>query len=88
VPLWLKDPDAILDYSLDWSAWLGEDTIVASTWLLPADLTKVSETFTSTQATIWLSKGTPGTRRTITNRITTAAGRTEDRTRYLYIKDR
>ena len=28
----LKDPDAVLDYKIDWSAWLGDDTISQSAW--------------------------------------------------------
>ena len=26
-----KDPDAVLDYEFDWSAWLGTDTIATHT---------------------------------------------------------
>ena len=29
-----KDPDAVLDYSVDWSLWLAGDTISSSEWLL------------------------------------------------------
>lgn len=27
-----KDPDEILDYSVDWSRFLGDDTVSAVTW--------------------------------------------------------
>ena len=29
-----KDPDAVLDYSVDWSLWLAGDEISTSEWLL------------------------------------------------------
>ena len=30
----VKDPDATLDYSFDWSPWLGTDTISTSQWFI------------------------------------------------------
>lgn len=76
-----KDPDAVLDYSVDWAAWLGADTIATSTWpVVPAGITKDSDTNDTTSATIWLSGGTAGQTYQITNRIVTAGGRTDDRT--------
>jgi hypothetical protein len=75
-----KDPDAILDYQVDWSSWLGSDVISSSTWIVPADLTKVSEDKTNTTATIWLSGGVEPKTYEITNRIVTLAGRQNDRT--------
>ena len=75
----LKDPDAILDYAFNWALWLGTDVISTSTWILDTGLTKVSDTNTSTLATVWISGGTAGATYNITNRITTAGGRTEDR---------
>ena len=36
-----KDPDAVLDYGFDWSAWLeAGDTIVTSEWIVPEGITK------------------------------------------------
>ena len=75
----LKDPDAILDYAFNWALWLGTDVISTSTWILDTGLTKVSDTNTSTLATVWISGGTADATYNITNRITTAGGRTEDR---------
>lgn len=36
----LKDPDAVLDYSIEWSKWLAGDQVQASAWSVsdPADL--------------------------------------------------
>jgi len=83
-----KDPNAILDYAVDWSRWLAGDTIAVSAWIAPDGLTKVSETNTATKATVWLSGGTAGQTYTVTNRITTAGGRTEDRSFTIRVEER
>ena len=84
----VKDPDAIVDYGIPWTAWLVADTIATSTWVVPTGITKASDTFTTTQTTIWLSGGTVGAEYTLVNRITTAAGRTQDQTIYIRIEER
>lgn len=77
-----KDPDAVLDYSVNWSAWLGDDTIVTSTWIVTgpdALLVVDSDSKSTTATTVWLSGGTLYRTYTATNRVTTAAGRVDDR---------
>lgn len=79
--IFTKDPDAILDYTVDWSSWLGgTDTIASSTWTVPTGLTKTTDTMTGTSATVWLSGGTLNETYQVTNEIVTVGGRTEDRT--------
>ena len=73
-----KDPDDVLDFVIDWSQWLGDDTIAASTWIMPSGITENSSQFSNTTATIWVAGGTDGTLYSITNRITTASGRQRD----------
>lgn len=76
-----KDPDALLDYRVDWATWLGNDTITASQWFTSdAALVVDSDTFDTTSATVWLRGGVNRAKYTATNRVTTAAGRTDDRT--------
>lgn len=75
-----KDPDAVLDYVVDWSEWLVDDTIDASEWTVPDGIEKDSDTHTTTTATVWLSGGTLGATYTLVNHITTVAGREEDQT--------
>lgn len=76
-----KDPDDILDYGFDWSAWLSNaETISSSTWILSPGITQNSATNTTTATTIWLSSGVAGQPYSVTNRITTNQGRTVDRT--------
>jgi hypothetical protein len=59
-----KDPDAIRDFPLDYSAYLtslGEGlTIVTSTWTVPDGITEEDSSFTDTSTTIRLSGGTDG----------------------------
>jgi len=77
----LKDPDAVLDYQIDWSSWLDTgETISASAWTVPTGLTEDSDSNTTTTATVWLSGGTAGVTYSVTNQITTSDSRTEDRT--------
>lgn len=83
-----KDPSANLDYKIDWELWLAGDTISSSQWTVATGVTKGSETNTTTTATVWISGGTAGSRYTITNRITTAAGRIDERSIILRVLDR
>jgi hypothetical protein len=82
-----KDPNATLDYKVDWAAWLGTDTIFTSTFTVPTGITKSSETNNPTDATVWLSGGTAGQSYQIINRITTVGGRTDDRTFLIVVED-
>jgi hypothetical protein len=60
--VWRHDPDAVLDYTIDWSQWLGDgETIAASTWDVPAGLTEVDESETTTATSVRVSGGTAGT---------------------------
>ena len=83
-----KDPQAVLDYVIDWSAWLGEDTISASEWTVPDGITLDSDSFTDTTATAWLSGGTAGESYDVTNEIVTDGGRTDDRTITIQVKQK
>lgn len=76
-----KDPQAVLDYQWDWSAWLAAgDTIVSHTVTAAAGLTVDSSSHTGTAVTAWLSGGTEGVMYPVTCHIVTAAGREDDRT--------
>ena len=83
-----KDTHAVMDFQINWVTWLVTDTIATSTWIVPDGLTKVSDSNTTTTTTIWLSGGTIGVLYELTNRITTAAGRTDDRTIRITVKEK
>lgn len=83
-----KDPDALLDFQVDWSAWLvGDDTITSSSWDVPDGLTAESDSATTSTATIWLSGGETGNTYRVINRITTVYGRTDDRTLFIMVEE-
>lgn len=89
----IKDPDAYLDYGMDWTNWLDGDAIVTSTWLVPGNsgLTQSNSSVNAaaTVTTVWLAGGTIAAAPwMVTNRITTAGGRTEDRSFLLTIRER
>lgn len=75
----VKDPDAVLDYQINWLAWLDGDSISASVWEVPTGITADSDSSTASTATVWLSSGTAGESYLVVNRITTDGGRTDDR---------
>lgn len=90
-----KDPDAYLDYSVDWSDWLvGNDTIASSAWTIStvsgdtAPLATDNDLSTTTKATIWLSGGTTGYIYTVTNEITTASGLIDDRSFRIFVREK
>lgn len=91
IATFVKDPIAVLDYQIDWSAWLtGGETIVTSTWTVPTGIVKDSDNHTTVLTTIWLSGGTTGMRYLLTNRIVTNAipPRTDERTITIAVKER
>ena len=84
-----KDPDAVLDYSVDWSSWLtGSETITASSWTVPDGITKDSDSFSDDATMVWLSGGTAKNKYSLINHITTSAGREEDRTITIHVGER
>jgi len=87
VSTFTKDPDAKLDYQVNWATWLAGDTISISSWVVPTGITQTTTSNTTTTATIWLEGGTIGRSYDVVNRITTAAGRINDRTIRIYIAE-
>ena len=98
-----KDRDEILDYSVDWSRFLGSDTISAVTWFVDdADGVKtqiedaefvnglqfVSGTISDQIATARFSLGTNNVRYKVTCRITTGGGLQYERSVFLRVKEK
>lgn len=89
--IYLKDPQAILDYGFDWEElnWLeAGESIVTSTWSVPSGITKESDTHNDTTTTIWLSGGTANNDYIVVNHIVTSAGREDDRSHIIRVRDR
>ena len=70
-------PDELLDLTVDWTSWLGQDTIASSAWQSDG-ITLTNAASDQTSATVWVdgSTGTVGSKYTVRNVVTTAAGRT------------
>lgn len=88
----IKDPNAVMDFGVDWSNWLGVDTLSTSAWSITTTATSPalvidSDVSNTTVATVWLSGGKVGTKYALLNRVTTAGGRTNDRTIYVQVKE-
>ena len=79
--VFIKDPDAVLDYTIDWSSWLASgETISSHTITVETGIAKDSDSESDGAVTIWLSGGTAGERYDIACKIVTNAARTDERT--------
>lgn len=84
-----KDPDARLDWVWDWNEWLDEgETIEESTFIASVGITIDDSSVTTKTATVWLSGGTAGQVYQVTNRISTTAGRIDDRSITIRVTER
>ena len=97
------DPDAILDYAVDWADWLAEasgDTLSSCTWTVTGGTATLANaatggtpatshagTLTGTQARIYVRSASPGPV-TLRCRVTSTAGRVDDRSVVLLVTDR
>ena len=99
-----KDPDETLDYSIDWSRFLGDSITITSvqwyvnnsagvkTLLAPGEtvngVQNVSQTSTDTVSTINIGSGTNNTEYKFYCRITDSSGSQAERVVKLRIKER
>ena len=84
-----KDPNAKLDYTINWTQWLGTDTITDSAWEVSStELIIENNSSDNTTTTVWLSAGLAGQVYIVTNRITTTSGRIQDQSFRLKIKEK
>lgn len=77
VPSFNKNTTDILDYTIDWTSWLGDDELISSSWVAGTGITKGSDYKTPHSTTVILSGGTADTVYNVTNTIVTQAGRTK-----------
>lgn len=82
IPTIKKTVPGSLDYSFDFTAWLAAiaDTATAYQITTPAGITKVSDMRAAGVVTVWLAGGTVGSTYQVKCRITTNAGRVDERT--------
>lgn len=86
-----KDPNAVLDYSIDWTEWLEEtETITDSEWEASSGTIEDSS-FDEKTTQVWLSGGEAGETITLTNRVTTDSSpveRIDDRSLLIKVEER
>ena len=98
------DPDAVLDYAIDWVAWLAEaddnDALSTCQWTVTGGTATLHSTatggtpaattagvVTGTRAVVYVRTAAPGTV-TLRCRVTSSAGRVDDRSVALVVGDR
>ncbi|MEA3281796.1 MAG: hypothetical protein U9Q68_04425 [Euryarchaeota archaeon] len=85
----IKDPDAVLDFSFDWSSWLETgESISSHTITAGSGITNDSDSESSGIVTAWISGGTAGSTYTIACKIVTSLGRTDERTINIVVAER
>jgi len=95
----IKNPSSELDYTVNWASksgvndgsaidtgWLQGDTIVTSSWEIPAELTRITDVHTDTTATLIMGGGVIGEVYTVRNTIDTVGGRTDVRSITIIMK--
>ena len=87
--IYIKDPDAVLDYAFDWSTWLATGETISS-HVVTADtgITKDSDSEADGIVTVWLSAGTAGTAYNVACKIVTSDARTDERSIIVLIQER
>jgi hypothetical protein len=83
-----KDPQAVVDYTFNWSDWLASGETISSYTVTVDGVTLDSDSQTTTAVTAWLSGGAAGTNATINCQIVTSASRTDERTALVKIRTR
>jgi hypothetical protein len=89
----LKDPDAVLDYLIDWGAeYLGDDLLAESDWSVAPDeaggVTIAGSDFDATTSTVKAGGGLPGRIYRLINEVVTASGRVDSRSIVLRMEKR
>ncbi len=91
-----KDPHATLDYSIDWSRWVPSGDSISGTpaWSVTGPDASLAvagvpaPSVASGIATAWLTGGTAGQTYRVTCRVTTTAGRIDDRSITVRVAER
>lgn len=91
--LLLKDPEAVLDYSVDWgSEYLLGDLIAESQWSVdpdePGGVAIVGNDFDATTSTVKAGGGLPGKLYRLVNDVVLQSGRTDRRSVVLRVENR
>lgn len=92
--LLLKDPEAVLDYAIDWGAqYLDQGDLIAdSNWSVEPDeaggVSVASSSFGDSISTVQAAGGVAGKLYRLANRVVTQSGRTDERSIMLRVEKR
>ena len=91
--LLMKDPDAVLDYSIDWGAeYLGGDLVADSSWTVdpdePGGVNIAGSDFDATTTTVKAAAGLSGRIYRLVNHVTLESGRIDSRSIVLRVEVR
>ncbi len=90
-PTITRDPDAVLDYTVDFTDWVDAmaDSLASHTAsVVGCTVGPLGSYISGKKVIVWISGGVVGTPASATVRVTTAAGRVDDRTIHFKIKPR
>lgn len=86
---YLLDPNATLDFAFDWASWLEDgETLTAETVTATAGATVINDTIDGTRVVYWLTGGQVGSDVEVTCRVTSSAGRVDERSVRVLVRDR
>lgn len=89
--IWLKDPDEVEKYTINWTNYLKGDTISSTDWYMDTSSTisglTLVEANTTTTASATISGGYHGGKYVLSNRIVTAAGLTKEKKLIIQVMD-
>ena len=86
---YIKDPDSIRTFGIDWDSFLGGLSFSVSTWLVTNGTVAIDSNTTNTVfSLVKLSGGTVGEKCALRNRVTRSDGERDDQTIYVKIKEK
>lgn len=90
--LYVKDPQARVDHAIDWSAYLAEQSLVASLWTVTPQeaggLLVETQAFEAQRSSVRLSGGVVGRVYRLTNRVTLSDGQVDERSVTMRVEER
>lgn len=90
--LYAKDPGAVVDHAIDWSAYLAGQSVVASLWAVTPDevggVVVADEAFEAARTSVRLGGGIVGRVYRVTNRVTLSDGQIDERSVTFRVEER
>lgn len=82
-----QSPAARLDYGVDWTAFLGTDSIASASWLEPTGTLTLDDFAVSDGVhSVFVAGGESGRAYRLTSRVETAAGRAAEETIVIFVR--